>query len=205
MEMYYGYLLKRLWIILLAAALVAGATFFFYQSSSIPMYSASSSMYITRVSVDSRGMETTTYNDLLSAELVATDCKSIIPSIHVLGEAADALDMDYAALRGSLSVSSGSTARTIVISYTDKNSETAVRIVDEVRRVFVEKVPEFFLNTTVERLNNTSVSPVGSQALFYALGAGALAACFVTAVFLIAARLSQRSSSRAHARSTRAR
>ena len=189
MEKYLILLIRRCWVIILAAILAAGAAYIIHQRNAVQQYEATTSIYIEKYSIDSKGLPVVTYNDLLGAELVANDCKSIIPSRVLAAKVATELDMSLEAILNGLVVKSGGSARIVTISSTKAAPEVAGQITDSLARIFLEEYENYFTSVSLMRLDDGLVNSVGSKVYVYMAGAAFLGICFSSSCILLVSAL----------------
>ena len=193
MEKYYSEILSKIWLIAIVAVILGGSAFAYSYLKKVPTYSAHSSIYISRRSLDSEGKEILSYYDLLSGELVATDCKGVIPSVALLGPVAGKLGYSYDDLAMNVNVSAGNSARTIVVSYTDTDSARASVILGEVLEAFLANSEDYFPSTRFDVLNTITVDQnTDLKSYMYLLGGGFLGMCMVMTILVIQVNIKTR-------------
>lgn len=117
-----------------------------------PVYKSSTSIVLIS---ESQTGATLTYNDVsLNQNLVST-YSEIIKSRRVLNQVIDNLSLDYSYsnLSNNVEVSSVTGTQIIKISVSDRNNKTAMKIADEIAKVFAKKIPELYNISNVNILD----------------------------------------------------
>lgn len=117
-----------------------------------PVYKSSTSIVLIS---ESQTGATLTYNDVsLNQNLVST-YSEIIKSRRVLNQVIDNLSLDYSYsnLSNNVEVSSVTGTQIIKISVSDRNSKTAMKIADEIAKVFAKEIPELYNISNVNILD----------------------------------------------------
>lgn len=117
-----------------------------------PVYKSSTSIVL--ISENQTGA-TLTYNDVsLNQNLVST-YSEIIKSRRVLNQVIDNLSLDYSYsnLSNNVEVSSVTGTQIIKISVSDRNNKTAMKIADEIAKVFAKEIPELYNISNVNILD----------------------------------------------------
>lgn len=117
-----------------------------------PVYKSSTSIVL--ISESQTGV-TLTYNDVsLNQNLVST-YSEIIKSRRVLNQVIDNLSLDYSYsnLSNNVEVSSVTGTQIIKISVSDRNNKTAMKIADEIAKVFAKEIPELYNISNVNILD----------------------------------------------------
>lgn len=117
-----------------------------------PVYKSSTSIVLIS---ESQTGATLTYNDVsLNQNLVST-YSEIIKSRRVLNQVIDNLSLDYSYsnLSNNVEVSSVTGTQIIRISVSDRNNKTAMKIADEIAKVFAKEIPELYNISNVNILD----------------------------------------------------
>lgn len=117
-----------------------------------PVYKSSTSIVLIS---ESQTGATLTYNDVsLNQNLVST-YSEIIKSRRVLNQVIDNLSLDYSYsnLSNNVEVSSVTGTQIIKISVSDRNNKTAMKIADEIAKVFAKEIPELYNISNVNILD----------------------------------------------------
>ena len=117
-----------------------------------PVYKSSTSIVLIS---ESQTGATLTYNDVsLNQNLVST-YSEIIKSRRVLNQVIDNLSLDYSYsnLSNNVEVSSVTGTQIIKISVSDRNNKTAMKIADEIAKVFSKEIPELYNISNVNILD----------------------------------------------------
>ncbi len=117
-----------------------------------PVYKSSTSIVLIS---ESQTGATLTYNDVsLNQNLVST-YSEIIKSRRVLNQVIDNLSLDYSYsnLSKNVEVSSVTGTQIIKISVSDRNNKTAMKIADEIAKVFAKEIPELYNISNVNILD----------------------------------------------------
>lgn len=117
-----------------------------------PVYKSSTSIVLIS---ESQTGSSLTYNDVsLNQNLVST-YSEIIKSRRVLNQVIDNLSLDYSYsnLSNNVEVSSVTGTQIIKISVSDRNNKTAMKIADEIAKVFAKEIPELYNISNVNILD----------------------------------------------------
>ncbi len=148
----FSYFKSKISIILLFITLVGILGCLYGLFVQKPIYKSSTSIVL--ISENQTGA-TLTYNDVsLNQNLVST-YSEIIKSRRVLNQVIDNLSLDYSYsnLSNNVEVSSVTGTQIIKISVSDRNNKTAMKIADEIAKVFAKEIPELYNISNVNILD----------------------------------------------------
>lgn len=146
----FGYFTSKLWILVLIAFLFFVGGNIYSMKLKTPMYHSTTTMVLVSEADANTGI---TQNDVnLNNNLIDT-YKEIVKSKTVLGKVINGLRLDetVGSLSSRISVSAVNNTQLIKLTVSDKNNENAMRIADEVARVFINETSGIY------KLNNVVV------------------------------------------------
>ena len=148
----FSYFKSKISIIILFIAVVGIMGCLYGLFIQKPVYKSSTSIVLIS---ESQTGATLTYNDVsLNQNLVST-YSEIIKSRRVLNQVIDNLSLDYSYsnLSNNVEVSSVTGTQIIKISVSDRNNKTAMKIADEIAKVFAKEIPELYNISNVNILD----------------------------------------------------
>lgn len=148
----FSYFKSKISIIVLFIAVVGIVGCLYGLFIQKPVYKSSTSIVLIS---ESQTGATLTYNDVsLNQNLVST-YSEIIKSRRVLNQVIDNLSLDYSYsnLSNNVEVSSVTGTQIIKISVSDRNNKTAMKIADEIAKVFAKEIPELYNISNVNILD----------------------------------------------------
>lgn len=148
----FSYFKSKISIIILFIAVVGIIGCLYGLFIQKPVYKSSTSIVLIS---ESQTGATLTYNDVsLNQNLVST-YSEIIKSRRVLNQVIDNLSLDYSYsnLSNNVEVSSVTGTQIIKISVSDRNNKTAMKIADEIAKVFAKEIPELYNISNVNILD----------------------------------------------------
>lgn len=148
----FSYFKSKISIILLFITLVGILGCLYGLFVQKPIYKSSTSIVL--ISENQTG-SSLTYNDVsLNQNLVST-YSEIIKSRRVLNQVIDNLSLNYSYsnLSNNIEVSSVTGTQIIKISVSDRNSKTAMKIANEIAKVFSKEIPELYNISNVNVLD----------------------------------------------------
>lgn len=127
-------LLSRIWTLIIAAVLMGGLMAGYTAFFKTPLYQSTSQIFILNNTMD------LSLSDLQIGSQLTQDYMEIIKSRPVLEATISELklDMDYAALRGSLSISNPQNTRILYLTITNADAYMAKTIVDKLTDVSID-------------------------------------------------------------------
>lgn len=185
MKKYYSILIRFCWIPLITASFAVCAVYFYYAQYVPKQYEATTALYISKDSVDAKENRVLTYNDLLFAELAATDSRSIIASRALLTKVADNMQLPLEVIRNGLSTRGGGSARIIVVASAGTDPERAKDIVEGVVSAFLNESEEYLPGVLYKRLDDVLLSSVKNGMPIQMAGAAVLGVCFSAGCILL--------------------
>lgn len=117
-----------------------------------PMYKSSTSIVLISEAKDNSQL---TYNDVSVNQNLVSTYSEIVKSKRVLGQVINNLNLDYSygALSNNIEVSSVTGTQIIKITVTDENSKTAMKVANEIAKVFSKEIPELYNISNVNILD----------------------------------------------------
>ena len=125
-----------------------------------PMYKSSTSIVLISEAKDNSQL---TYNDVSVNQNLVSTYSEIVKSKRVLGQVINNLNLNYTygALSNNIEVSSVTGTQIIKITVTDENSKTAMKVANEIGKVFAKEIPELYNISNVNILD-TAEQPSSS-------------------------------------------
>lgn len=122
-----------------------------------PMYKSSTSIVLISEAKDNSQL---TYNDVSVNQNLVSTYSEIVKSKRVLGQVINNLNLDYSygALSNNIEVSSVTGTQIIKITVTDENSKTAMKVANEIAKVFSKEIPELYNISNVNILDTAEVA-----------------------------------------------
>ena len=123
-----------------------------------PMYKSSTSIVLISEAKDNSQL---TYNDVSVNQNLVSTYSEIVKSKRVLGQVINNLNLNYTygALSDNIEVSSVTGTQIIKITVTDENSKTAMKVANEIGKVFAKEIPELYNISNVNILDTAEVAP----------------------------------------------
>lgn len=123
-----------------------------------PMYKSSTSIVLISEAKDNSQL---TYNDVSVNQNLVSTYSEIVKSKRVLGQVINNLNLNYTygALSNNIEVSSVTGTQIIKITVTDENSKTAMKVANEIGKVFAKEIPELYNISNVNILDTAEVAP----------------------------------------------
>ena len=123
-----------------------------------PMYKSSTSIVLISEAKDNSQL---TYNDVSVNQNLVSTYSEIVKSKRVLGQVINNLNLNYTygALSDNIEVSSVTGTQIIKITVTDENSKTAMKVANEIGKVFAKEIPELYNISIVNILDTAEVAP----------------------------------------------
>ena len=117
-----------------------------------PMYKSSTSIVLISEAKDNSQL---TYNDVSVNQNLVSTYSEIVKSKRVLGQVINNLNLNYTygALSNNIEVSSVTGTQIIKITLTDENSKTAMKVANEIGKVFAKEIPELYNISNVNILD----------------------------------------------------
>lgn len=117
-----------------------------------PMYKSSTSIVLISEAKDNSQL---TYNDVSVNQNLVSTYSEIVKSKRVLGQVINNLNLNYTygALSNNIEVSSITGTQIIKITVTDENSKTAMKVANEIGKVFAKEIPELYNISNVNILD----------------------------------------------------
>lgn len=146
----FGYIISKLWILVLITFLFFVFGNIYSMKLKVPMYHSTTTMVLVSEADANTGI---TQSDVsLNNNLIDT-YKEIVKSKTVLNKVINGLRLDETAsnLSNRISVSAVNNTQLIRLTVSDRNNENAMRIADEVARVFINETSGIY------KLNNVVV------------------------------------------------
>ena len=108
-----------------------------------PMYKSSTSIVLISEAKDNSQL---TYNDVSVNQNLVSTYSEIVKSKRVLSQVINNLNLNYTygALSNNIEVSSVTGTQIIKITVTDENSKTAMKVANEIGKVFAKEIPELY-------------------------------------------------------------
>lgn len=122
-----------------------------------PMYKSSTSIVLISEAKDNSQL---TYNDVSVNQNLVSTYSEIVKSKRVLGQVINNLNLNYTygALSNNIEVSSVTGTQIIKITVTDENSKTAMKVANEIAKVFSKEIPELYNISNVNVLDTAEVA-----------------------------------------------
>lgn len=117
-----------------------------------PMYKSSTSIVLISEAKDNSQL---TYNDVSVNQNLVSTYSEIVKSKRVLSQVINNLNLNYTygALSNNIEVSSVTGTQIIKITVTDGNSKTAMKVANEIGKVFAKEIPELYNISNVNILD----------------------------------------------------
>lgn len=117
-----------------------------------PMYKSSASIVLISEAKDNSQL---TYNDVSVNQNLVSTYSEIVKSKRVLSQVINNLNLNYTygALSNNIEVSSVTGTQIIKITVTDENSKTAMKVANEIGKVFAKEIPELYNISNVNILD----------------------------------------------------
>lgn len=117
-----------------------------------PMYKSSTSIVLISEAKDNSQL---TYNDVSVNQNLVSTYSEIVKSKRVLGQVINNLNLNYTygALSDNIEVSSVTGTQIIKITVTDENSKTAMKVANEIGKVFAKEIPKLYNISNVNILD----------------------------------------------------
>lgn len=122
-----------------------------------PMYKSSTSIVLISEAKDNSQL---TYNDVSVNQNLVSTYSEIVKSKRVLSQVINNLNLNYTygALSNNIEVSSVTGTQIIKITVTDENSKTAMKVANEIGKVFAKEIPELYNISNVNILDTAEVA-----------------------------------------------
>ena len=116
------------------------------------MYKSSTSIVLISEAKDNSQL---TYNDVSVNQNLVSTYSEIVKSKRVLSQVINNLNLNYTygALSNNIEVSSVTGTQIIKITVTDENSKTAMKVANEIGKVFAKEIPELYNISNVNILD----------------------------------------------------
>ena len=123
-----------------------------------PMYKSTTSIVLISEAKDNSQL---TYNDVSVNQNLVSTYSEIVKSKRVLGQVINNLNLNYTygALSNNIEVSSVTGTQIIKITVTDENSKTAMKVANEIGKVFAKEIPKLYNISNVNILDTAEVAP----------------------------------------------
>lgn len=117
-----------------------------------PMYKSSTSIVLISEAKDNSQL---TYNDVSVNQNLVSTYSEIVKSKRILNQVINNLNLDYSygALSNNIEVSSVTGTQIIKITVTDENSKTAMKVANEIGKVFAKEIPKLYNISNVNILD----------------------------------------------------
>jgi capsular polysaccharide biosynthesis protein len=117
-----------------------------------PMYKSSTSIVLISEAKDNSQL---TYNDVSVNQNLVSTYSEIVKSKRVLSQVINNLNLNYTygTLSNNIEVSSVTGTQIIKITVTDENSKTAMKVANEIGKVFAKEIPELYNISNVNILD----------------------------------------------------
>lgn len=117
-----------------------------------PMYKSSTSIVLISEAKDNSQL---TYNDVSVNQNLVSTYSEIVKSKRVLSQVINNLNLNYTygALSNNIEVSSVTGTQIIKITVTDENSKTAMKVANEIGKVFAKEIPKLYNISNVNILD----------------------------------------------------
>lgn len=148
----FEYYKSKFGIVILFAALVGILGCLYGLFIQKPMYKSSTSIVLISEAKDNSQL---TYNDVSVNQNLVSTYSEIVKSKRVLGQVINNLNLNYTygALSNNIEVSSVTGTQIIKITVTDENSKTAMKVANEIGKVFAKEIPELYNISNVNILD----------------------------------------------------
>ena len=122
-----------------------------------PIYKSSTSIVLISEAKDNSQL---TYNDVSVNQNLVSTYSEIVKSKRILNQVINNLNLDYSygALSNNIEVSSVTGTQIIKITVTDENSKTAMKVANEIAKVFSKEIPELYNISNVNILDTAEVA-----------------------------------------------
>ena len=122
-----------------------------------PMYKSSTSIVLISEAKDNSQL---TYNDVSVNQNLVSTYSEIVKSKRILNQVINNLNLDYSygALSNNIEVSSVTGTKILKITVTDGNSKTAMKVANEIAKVFSKEIPELYNISNVNVLDTAEVA-----------------------------------------------
>ena len=123
-----------------------------------PMYKSTTSIVLISEAKDNSQL---TYNDVSVNQNLVSTYSEIVKSKRVLGQVINNLNLNYTygTLSDNIEVSSVTGTQIIKITVTDENSKTAMKVANEIGKVFAKEIPKLYNISNVNILDTAEVAP----------------------------------------------
>ena len=123
-----------------------------------PMYKSSTSIVLISEAKDNSQL---TYNDVSVNQNLVSTYSEIVKSKRGWGQVINNLNLNYTygTLSDNIEVSSVTGTQIIKITVTDENSKTAMKVANEIGKVFAKEIPELYNISNVNILDTAEVAP----------------------------------------------
>ena len=117
-----------------------------------PMYKSSTSIVLISEAKDNSQL---TYNDVSVNQNLVSTYSEIVKSKRILNQVINNLNLNYTyvSLSNNIEVSSVTGTQIIKITVTDENSKTAMKVANEIGKVFAKEIPELYNISNVNILD----------------------------------------------------
>lgn len=154
----FDYYKSKLGVVILFVALVGILGCLYGLFIQKPMYKSSTSIVLISEAKDNSQL---TYNDVSVNQNLVSTYSEIVKSKRVLSQVINNLNLNYTygALSNNIEVSSVTGTQIIKITVTDENSKTAMKVANEIGKVFAKEIPELYNISNVNILDTAEVAP----------------------------------------------
>lgn len=154
----FDYYKSKLGVVILFVALVGILGCLYGLFIQKPMYKSTTSIVLISEAKDNSQL---TYNDVSVNQNLVSTYSEIVKSKRVLGQVINNLNLNYTygALSDNIEVSSVTGTQIIKITVTDENSKTAMKVANEIGKVFAKEIPELYNISNVNILDTAEVAP----------------------------------------------
>ena len=154
----FDYYKSKLGVVILFVALVGILGCLYGLFIQKPMYKSSTSIVLISEAKDNSQL---TYNDVSVNQNLVSTYSEIVKSKRILNQVINNLNLDYSygALSNNIEVSSVTGTQIIKITVTDENSKTAMKVANEIGKVFAKEIPELYNISNVNILDTAEVAP----------------------------------------------
>lgn len=148
----FDYYKSKLGVVILFVALVGILGCLYGLFIQKPMYKSSTSIVLIGEAKDNSQL---TYNDVSVNQNLVSTYSEIVKSKRVLSQVINNLNLNYTygALSNNIEVSSVTGTQIIKITVTDENSKTAMKVANEIGKVFAKEIPELYNISNVNILD----------------------------------------------------
>lgn len=153
----FDYYKSKFGIVILFVALVGILGCLYGLFIQKPMYKSSTSIVLISEAKDNSQL---TYNDVSVNQNLVSTYSEIVKSKRILNQVINNLKLDYSygALSNNIEVSSVTGTQIIKITVTDENSKTAMKVANEIAKVFSKEIPELYNISNVNILDTAEVA-----------------------------------------------